>query len=66
MSNHRLISIGDAAKELGISKWQTRQLIKNARLCGVSLGVQGLRVRYVTRASLEDFLRNKKSEVQYG
>lgn len=60
MSNHRLISIGDAAKELGISKWQTRQLIRHSHLQGIALGDKGERIRYITRASLDALIERKE------
>ena len=54
---NRLIKIKDAAKIAGLSPWQIRQAVANKQLCGVKLGKESKRCRYVTRESFEQMLK---------
>lgn len=48
----KLVTISEAAAELGVSRRQIQRLIKVGRLQGAKLGRQAERYRYVTRNSL--------------
>ncbi|MBQ2625024.1 MAG: helix-turn-helix domain-containing protein [Kiritimatiellae bacterium] len=49
----KLVTISEAAEELGVSRRQVQRLIKAGRLQGAKLGLRAERYRYVTRNSLD-------------
>ncbi len=55
----KLVTISEAAKELGVSRRQVQRLIKAGRLQGAKLGLHAERCRYVTRNSLDAFVIEK-------
>lgn len=58
--DNRLITLGHAAKELGVSVYTIRNLVRAKRLDGRSFGPAG-RVRYITRSSLENLVNTKEN-----
>ncbi len=55
----KLVTISEAAVELGVSRRQIQRLIKAGRLQGAKLGRQAERYRYVTRNSLDAIVLEK-------
>ena len=55
----KLVTISEAAAELGVSRRQVQRLIKAGRLQGAKLGRQAERYRYVTRNSLDALVIEK-------